>query len=156
MVIQQMSYHGIYTPINPKKYLSKHQPPQIVYRSLWERFVMEKIDLDPNVVNWASEEISIPYLSPKDGRMHRYFPDFVITVKQSNGSSKTIMLEIKPSSQTKEPKPPKNKKSSKRYLKEIIEWNVNQAKWSAALNFCNKNNCQFMLITENQLPKEFR
>ena len=66
-----MSYKGRYTPTKPKKY--KGNPQNIIYRSLWERKFMVYCDNSTSIIEWGSEEIIIPYLSPKDGRMHRYF-----------------------------------------------------------------------------------
>ena len=78
-----MTYKGKYTPKNPNKY--KGNPHRIVYRSLWERKFMKYCDFNDAVLEWGSEEVIIPYLSPWDGRIHRYFPDFYIKVKQYNG-----------------------------------------------------------------------
>ena len=77
-----MSYKGRYIPTNPKKY--KGDPQNIIYRSLWERKFMVYCDTNDSVIEWGSEEVIIPYLSPWDGRMHRYFPDFYIKIKQHN------------------------------------------------------------------------
>ena len=68
-----MSYKGKYIPKNPQKY--KGDPSQVVYRSLWERKFMVYCDKNDKVVEWGSEEIIVPYRSPWDGKMHRYFPD---------------------------------------------------------------------------------
>ena len=81
-----MSYKGRYTPQNPSKYKGDYR--NIIYRSLWERKFMVYCDQSNNIIEWGSEEIIIPYLSPLDGRIHRYFPDFYIKVKQSNGKLK--------------------------------------------------------------------
>ena len=53
-------------------------------------------DQSDNVIEWGSEEVIIPYVSPLDGRMHRYFPDFYIKVKESTGRIKKMIIEIKP------------------------------------------------------------
>ena len=60
-----MSYKGRYRPSNPKKY--KGNPSNIVYRSLWERKFMVYCDNHTKILEWGSEEIIIPYLSPVDG-----------------------------------------------------------------------------------------
>ena len=75
-----MSYKGQYIPQNPKKY--KGDSHRIVYRSLWERKFMVYCDTSNSIIEWGSEEVIIPYLSPWDGRIHRYFPDFYIKVRQ--------------------------------------------------------------------------
>ena len=61
-------------------------------------------DLNENILEWGSEEIALPYRSPLDNRIHRYFPDFYIKVKESNGSLKKYLIEVKPKKQTREPK----------------------------------------------------
>ena len=87
-----------YRPSFPKKY--KGNPNNIICRSSWERKFCAWCDLNENIVEWASEEFCIPYLSPLDGRVHRYFPDFLIKVKEKNGSTKTYVVEVKPKKQT--------------------------------------------------------
>lgn len=140
-------YKGKFTPKNPKKYGG--DPTNIVYRSLWERKVMVYLDDNPNVIEWRSEEVAIPYISPVDGRPHRYFPDFIVKVKKPDGGTKTMMLEVKPKIQTKEPK--KGKKVTRAYINEVATWGVNQAKWKSAQEFCLDKGWEFKLITESEL-----
>ena len=97
-----MAYSGKFQPKNPKKY--KGNLSNIVYRSSWEARCMSYFDKNENVIWWSSEEIIVPYRSPVDGKVHRYYPDFIIKVKQKDGGIKTIMIEIKPEYQKKEPK----------------------------------------------------
>jgi hypothetical protein len=94
-----MAYSGTFRPSNPQKYVGDYK--NIIYRSSWECRVMNWLDKNPSIVSWASEEVIIPYVSPVDGRWHRYFPDFVVKVKDKNGVLKTMMLEVKPKKQTK-------------------------------------------------------
>ena len=98
-----MAYKGRYTPKNPKKYKGDHH--NIVYRSLWERKFMVYCDNSDNILEWGSEEIIIPYLSPWDGKLHRYFPDFYIKVRQASGDIKKFIIEVKPKKQTRPPEP---------------------------------------------------
>ena len=99
-----MAYSGKYQPSFPKKY--KGDPTNIIYRSLWERKFMRYCDLNENILEWGSEEIIVPYRSPVDRRVHRYFPDFYIKIKESNRSIKKYLIEIKPKKQTIPPKKP--------------------------------------------------
>ena len=92
-----MAYRGRYIPSKPRKY--KGDPSNIIYRSLWERKFMVYCDRNDSILEWGSEEIIIPYRSPLDGRMHRYFPDFYVKVKQKNGSVKKMLIEVKPKAQ---------------------------------------------------------
>ena len=109
-----MSYKGKYYPSFPRKY--KGDPTNIVYRSLWERKFMVYCDKNQNILEWASEEIAIPYRSPIDNRVHRYFPDFYMKVKETNGRIKNYVIEVKPAKQTKPPKKPK--RQTKGYIRE--------------------------------------
>ena len=40
---------------------------------------------------------------------------------------------------------------TKKYIYEVTEYAKNQAKWSAAKEFCEDRNYKFMLITEDEL-----
>jgi hypothetical protein len=142
-----MSYKGKYQPINPKKY--KGDPTNIVYRSLWERTFMKYCDTNENILEWFSEEIAVPYRSPIDNKIHRYFPDFYIKVKESNGSIKKYLIEIKPKKQTIEPIP--QKRRTKGYIYEVYEYAKNQAKWKAAEEFCKDRGYEFKVLTEDHL-----
>jgi hypothetical protein len=142
-----MSYKGKYSPSYPQKY--KGDPTNIVYRSLWERKFMKYCDLNENILEWGSEEIALPYRSPIDNRIHRYFPDFYIKVKESTGQIKKYIIEIKPKKQTVEPKVQKRK--TKSYIYEVVEYAKNQAKWKAAHEFCKDRMWEFKVLTEDEL-----
>jgi hypothetical protein len=142
-----MAYKGKYSPSFPKKY--KGDPTNIIYRSLWERKFMKYCDLNENILEWGSEEIALPYVSPIDNRVHRYFPDFYIKVREQNGQIKKYIIEIKPAKQTKEPE--KKKKITKGYVYEVVEYAKNQAKWQAAKEFCDDRQWEFKILTENEL-----
>ena len=143
-------YHqGRYHPKNPKKYLG--DPNNIIYRSSWELEFLRWCDKTANVLEYASEEFSIPYLSPKDNRVHRYYPDFLIKVKEDNGSIKKYVIEIKPKRQTQPPK--QGARVTKSYINEVTNYAVNQAKWKSARNFCKDNLLEFKIITEDELGR---
>lgn len=140
-------YHqGIFTPKFPKKY--KGDVKNIVFRSGWELRVMKWLDMNTNVLEWRSEEIIIPYLSPVDGKYHRYYPDFVIRVLLPDKMVKTYMLEVKPMHQTIEPA---KRRKSKKYITEVATWGVNEAKWVSAREYCADRGWEFKLITEKEL-----
>ena len=142
-----MSYKGKYQPSFPQKY--KGDPTNIIYRSLWERKFMVYCDLNENIIEWGSEEIALPYRSPIDRKIHRYFPDFYIKVKESNGFIKKYLIEIKPKRQTVPP--PKPQRQTKKYLYEAYEYAKNQAKWEAAKEFCKDRMWEFRVFTEDEL-----
>ena len=66
-------------------------------------------DLNENILEWGSEEIVIPYRSPIDNRIHRYFPDFYVKLKETTGKIKKYIIEVKPKKQLKPPVKPKDK-----------------------------------------------
>ncbi len=143
-------YHkSVYNPKNPQKYLG--DVDKIVCRSSWERAFCKFLDYNSNVDKWASEELSIPYVSPKDGRVHRYFPDFYLKMLNSSRS----IIEIKPNNETKKPNPPKRQspKKRKKFMNESITFSVNQAKWIHASKWCKTRNIEFLVYTENHLRR---
>jgi hypothetical protein len=142
-----MSYKGKYKPSFPEKY--NGDPTNIIYRSLWERKFCVYCDLNENILSWSSEEKAIAYRSPIDGKIHRYFPDFLIKVKESNGTIKKYMIEIKPKKQTLPP--PKPQRQTKKYISEVYEYAKNQAKWEAAKEWCEDRGYEFKVITEQEL-----
>ena len=142
-----MSYKGKYYPSFPRKY--KGDPTNIIYRSLWERKFMVYCDKNQNILEWASEEIAIPYRSPIDNRVHRYFPDFYMKVKETNGKIKNYVIEVKPAKQTIPPKKPK--RQTKGYIREAYEYAKNQAKWKMAKEFCADRQWVFKVVTEKEL-----
>lgn len=136
-----------YKPSFPKKY--KGDPNNIICRSSWERKFCHWCDMNENIILWGSEEFCIPYRSPVDGRVHRYFPDFIIKVKEQTGDIKTYVIEVKPKKQTKEPKKPT--RATKRYISEVKTYAVNTAKWKAADEWCKDRLIEFKIITEDHL-----
>ena len=110
---------------------------------------MQYCDSTTNVLEWGSEEIALPYRSPIDNKVHRYFPDFYIKVRENTGKIKRYIIEIKPKKQTIAPLVQKRK--TKSYIYEVCEYAKNQAKWKAAQEFCKDNGMQFKLITEKEL-----
>jgi hypothetical protein len=138
---------GKFKPKNPQKY--KGNPTNIIFRSSYELRFMRFCDNDDRILRWSSEEVIIPYRSPIDKRIHRYFPDFLVQMKRPDGSINTMLIEIKPAVQTKEPK--KQTKITKRYINEVFTWGVNEAKWKAAEEYCKDIQWEFKIFTEKEL-----
>jgi hypothetical protein len=110
---------------------------------------MNYLDTHPSVLKWGSEELIVPYISPVDGRVHRYFTDFVAMIKDRSGVIKKYIIEIKPKAQTKPPVKPK--RITKRYLNEIATYSINIEKWKAATAFAQKNGLEFKILTEDAI-----
>jgi hypothetical protein len=141
------SYQGYFKPKNPQKY--KGDPTNIVYRSSWELKLMTYLDLHKDIVTWGSEELFIPYRSPIDNKIHRYFPDFIVTKINKEGKKETALIEVKPAAQTKPPK--KQEKVTRKYITEVTTWGINEAKWKAANEYCKDRGWSFHIFTEREL-----
>lgn len=150
MAAGRRTLQGRFYPINPQKY--RGDSKEIVYRSSWELAVMSRFDKDIRIKWWSSEEFVIKYWNPVKGREARYFPDFVIGV-QHGDVERIIMIEVKPHAETLPPKPPKKNhaKSMQRYLSEQDTFAVNQAKWKAARELCQRKGLHFQIFTEYEI-----
>lgn len=149
-----MAYKGRFKPKNPHKY--KGDYTKITYRSMWECKFFRFLDDHPDVIWWASEEYVVPYLSPIDGKMHRYYPDVVVHKLTPSGKKEIVMIEIKPKNQTTPPDPAKKNSTpsgrvSRRYLNEVKTYGINQAKWAAAQKYCAERGWNFVIMTEHEL-----
>jgi hypothetical protein len=147
MAYTKDTYKGRYTPKNPHKY--RGDVTHIIYRSSYEVRFMKWCDFNEGVIEWGSEEIVVPYLSPLDNKIHRYFVDFFIKVKTKDGVIKKYLIEVKPFRFTQEPHVPSRK--TKTFINEVFQWAVNNAKWDAARNAATQYGWEFMLITEKDL-----
>ena len=132
-----MAYKTKYKTKNPSKYIG--DSTRIICRSLWERRVCKYLDENRNVMRWGSEELIIPYYSPVDKKMHRYYPDFIAEIKDKLGKIKTYVIEVKP------------KKQTKSYLNECITYTINEAKWKFANKMCKKEGWEFIILTEDNI-----
>jgi hypothetical protein len=149
-----MSYKGRFKPKNPQKY--KGDPTKIIYRSLWELKVMRRFDEHPDIVEWQSEEVVVPYLNPVKGKTSRYFPDFVIKKRIDENKYQKIMIEVKPKNQTTAPDPSRRNKTPtgrvlRRYLREAATYSINEAKWKAAEKYCRERGWSFLIMTESEI-----
>jgi hypothetical protein len=138
---------GVFKPINNIKYIGNGNP---VYRSSWELKFFRWADLNENILAWGSENIIIPYLSPLDNKVHRYFVDNFIVFLDRNKNKKKFLIEIKPSKQVEKPCITKGKRKTT-ILYEQKTWVVNQAKWEAAKKWSGKKGYEFLILTEKEL-----
>lgn len=140
-------YQGRYELVNPEKYLG--DPNNVVYRSGWERRLCYKFDHSPEIIAWGCEAVVIKYISPKDGLPHRYFTDFITVALNKEGEKVVTVIEVKPE---KEKYPPSSKgKKKARYIKECMNFEINQAKWKYARAYCEKRGWNFVILSEKQI-----
>lgn len=136
-----MAIRGKFIPKNPEKYIG--DASNIFFRSLWEASCMKFFDSSKDVLRWGSEEFSIPYISPKDGQVHQYFPDFIIEYIDAAGVVKKEIVEVKPFHES-DSRAAKTERS-----KAALE--INEAKWAAAATFCESRGLQFRVLTERSI-----
>jgi hypothetical protein len=141
------TYKGRFRVANAGKY--RGDITNIVYRSLWELKFMKWCDSNVSVLEWGSETVIVPYISPIDNKVHRYFVDFYIKIKNKNNTIEKYLIEIKPEKYTKPPDIPSKK--TKRFIDEVFQYGVNDAKWKAAFEFCKDRNMKFIILTEKDL-----
>jgi hypothetical protein len=138
---------GIFRPLRPEKY--RGNVNQIIFRSGLELRAMKFLDANPNILEWSSEETIIPYQNPLTGRVSRYFVDIYAKMKDKQGNIKKFLIEIKPHSQTLPPNQKQRNMKTLRYQQ--AEYVKNQAKWQAAMQWSQKHNQTFVILTEKQL-----
>ncbi len=131
---------GIYTVRNPGKYVGKGTPR---YRSGWEMTFMMFLDSNDNIVQWASESITIPYRNPITGKQSMYVPDFFVTYRGRDNTTRAELIEIKPKKQSLI--------ESKMSDRDRAIVAVNYAKWASAQKWCKRNGLTFRVINEDQI-----
>ena len=136
-----------FIPTNPEKYSG--DVSNIIMRSSWETRFAIWCDKNPSIVRWSSEETVIPYICPTDNKLHRYFIDFKIKIKQKDGSFRVFLIEVKPLKQTIPPEYPGRR--TQKFLSESYTFIKNQAKWKAATEYAKDRGWEFKIITENEL-----
>ena len=138
---------GIFKPNNRNKFIGCEDP---VYRSSYELKFFRWADTNPNILAWGSENIIIPYTSPLDGKIHRYFVDNFIIFKDKEGKKQKFLIEIKPSVQVVKPVNIAGKQR-RTILYEQKTWIKNQAKWKAAEEWSKRKGYKFIILTEKEL-----
>ena len=142
------TYKGYYKPKNLNKY--KGDPTKCIYRSLWERRFMQYCDTTEAIVSWSSEEVVVPYWSPLDEKVHRYYVDFWVKTVALDGKEECMLIEIKPKKKTSKPEFG-NKKMNFAKMNEMKDWIINTSKWDAAEKFCSVRGWKFKILTENDI-----
>ena len=140
--------HTIFTPMNKDKY--RGEIPLIV-RSSWEHNFCKWCDINPNILLWASESLAIQYYDENNKKNRRYYPDFIMVIKDKEGKEKVYVVEIKPWAQTQPPVRGNKKEST--FLNEVATYQTNLTKWNAAEKYCKQHGNFFKILTERDLFK---
>ena len=129
--------------------MESYRDGHFLYKSSLELNALRFCDANPGIVKFSLEPFPIKYIRPDDKQIHRYYIDFYIEFVCGN----KFLVEVKPFSQTKAPRKPRKdtKKAQRNYQKDLKTWAINNAKWDAAKEFCQKNNMKFIFLTEKEL-----
>jgi hypothetical protein len=132
---------GKYTLKNPEKYIGGRTP---TYRSSWEFAFCRMCDTNENITKWASESIRIPYRHPFTGKYTIYVPDFFIVYGDRTGKQHVELIEVKPANHTFKEQLGRSQANKAHYV-------VNQAKWSAARQYCKQKGMYFRVVNEQDI-----
>lgn len=130
-----------FIPRNPHKYVGNCN--NIMARSSWELKFFMFLDNSNAVLKWCSEEFSIPYIKPTDGRVHQYFPDVFVIYLDKEGNQHKEIIEIKPLKETI--------LTERSTQHDKMAYIINQAKWEAARAFALSKGAIFRVATEVEL-----
>jgi len=147
---------GTYTLKHPEKYLGKENPK---YKSGLEERCFYYFDTNINILSWCYEPFPIPYFKPiiENNQIHmeerKYYVDFIATIKDTSGTIKKYMIEVKSKSETMPPVQPKKmtQKNKTRLMNEQLTFAVNQAKWQAASKFALAHDMNFIHLTDDMI-----
>ena len=118
-------------------------PKRVMIRSSWERKFAEICDLNPMILEWASEPFEIPYRDPVTGSQKIYIPDFLVAARKASGQIVRMLIEVKPKHEAVMEEI-KNARDAEQYLR-------NLGKWKAAMWFCQRRGLSFKFITEDEM-----
>lgn len=154
---------GLYKPVNRGKLIKENSQGGVFFRSGLEQKFMIYLDTNDRIISWGSENLSIPYQKTEynpntrdlETTTHTYYPDFYYELRRDDGSISKVVAEVKPSSETMEPKLPANPtaKQLKNFEYSLKMWNKNQAKWAHMIEYCERKGFEFIIITEQLLLK---
>lgn len=145
-------FQGYYIPNNPNKYIGNIK--EIIFRSSYEKKFMVYCDKSTHIIEWSSEPIGIPYISPLDGKQHKYYIDFWVKIKNNEDKMIQYLVEVKPKAQLVKPiyEGTYMKESKlKNYNKSLKMYITNMAKFKYAQLFAEEKGLKFMVITEAHL-----
>lgn len=163
-------YHqGNYIPKTKDKVYKLNNEGGLYYRSGLEKKFMVWLDNNENIIMWGCENLEIPYEMThfeENGdikvKRHRYYPDFYYRIKNSDGSLKDVVVEVKPQKEYEmvlllsEGKIDVNDGSLKKLKRQEYDVKMgykNKCKWVTMIKWCNKKGYEFIIITEKHLGK---
>ena len=133
---------GKYIPNNEEKFGEN----AYIYRTSYELQLFKWCDSNPNILKVGYEKIVIPYICKTDNRLHKYYLDFFIIMKEKD-KNVVYLIEVKPYRQTIPPVP-SNRKKKTTILTENLNWLKNTSKWTSAKQYCQSKGYRWCILTE--------
>ena len=106
---------------------SKKMNKEMVFRSSWEEACINHFDNNDSVAAFEVEPVRILYEAEHGEYLRNYIPDFIVEYVDG----KRLMIEIKP--------------------EYFVDAKINQAKFKAAREYCDKHNITFEVWTETKI-----
>lgn len=156
-------HKGKYTLMNPGKYMENLPQPE--FKSAWEEKIFVACDVNPFITRWGYEPFTIAYHNPLYMKQSLYKPDVYVECMYADGHSEKYLIEIKPTSYSILPEPPKPpgpnvtdpkrlanyKKRKAAYDRKSMDVMVNYAKWEAAEKWCKMNGINWLILNEKNV-----
>jgi len=155
---------GLFIPNNKDKVIKLNTQGGLYYRSGLEQKMMVYLDNNSGIKFWGAEHLRIPYVKTEwvsehqefKTSEHSYYPDFYYELHREDGSVSKVVAEVKPSSETKEPKLSDNptSKQLKNFEYALKMYNKNLSKWKYMIEYCERKGFEFIIITEQHLGQK--
>jgi hypothetical protein len=139
-----MAKKGFYNIQNISKYDGASF--KLRFLSSWELNYMVFCDYNPDVIKWSYERKMVRYYDPITKKVRRYKIDFYVKHKKKDGGVFKMLVEIKPKKQMFPPNKQKRFNSPKGFMKDLLVYNLNKAKWLSANTYAINNGMYFYLV----------
>ena len=150
MMFHPTAKTGVYQPKNRSKYIGQQSP---IFRSSWQLQAFVSLDKNPKILRWASQAIAIPYIdTARQNTRHKYIVDLYFEVANAQSQIEKWLIQIKPYSQSVNPKATKRKSTGKLIMEQAIV-QTNHCKWEAATQFCKEHGWHFGVWTQHGINK---
>ena len=155
---------GLFTPKNKMKVIKLNGKGGLYYRSGLEEKMMTYLDQNPAIIRWSAEWIQIPYVKQTWNAQlqsfietsHTYYPDFYYEILLRDQTTRQVVAEVKPDSETRPPiiKENMTAKQLKNLEYSLKMYNANMAKWKYMIEYCERKGFEFIILTEKHINRK--
>lgn len=162
-------HQGNYIPKNKNKIIKTNELGGVYYRSSWEKKIMFWLDNNDKIIKWGAECLKVPYQITKlvggdlKVKEHSYYPDFYYEMLNEDGSTKKVVVEVKPKKDYEdallfergmfETKDNMNVRKLRNLEYRFKTAQKNSEKWKTMIKWCKSKGYDFIIITEDHLKR---